>query len=190
MVDIALQRHRARRQLPGLLAELLVDLVGRHADDLAQPRELLLALLLRVRQIGGLELERQRGAVVDQNVSAAIQDLAAWGLHRDLANLVVPRLLQVLLAREHLQVPQPEEDDREHDQREAAEDRHAQRELRRHQGSFTLTEHHGRETPVARRMRRPRTRRGRDAPAVIGVLALRKATSSTIAGRRAQRING
>ena len=52
---------------------------------------------------------------------------------------------RVLVPGQHLEVPEAEEDDREHHQRQAAEDRHAQRELRRHQGSLTLAEHH--ETP-------------------------------------------
>ena len=64
-------------------------------------------------------------------------------LHRDLADLVVLGLLQVLVAREHLEVPEAEEDDREHHQGDPAEDRDAQRELRGQDGPLAFVEHHG-----------------------------------------------
>jgi hypothetical protein len=46
------------------------------------------------------------------------------------AHAVVARLGQVLVAREHLQVPQAEEDDGEEHERDPAEDGDPQRELR------------------------------------------------------------
>jgi hypothetical protein len=119
-----------------------VDLVGRHADHPAEPRELLLARARRARQLGGLELERQGGAVGNQGATVAVQDLAARGPHCDLADLVVLGSLEIPVPGQHLEVPEAEEDDREHHQRQAAEDRDAKRELRRHQGSLTLAEHH------------------------------------------------
>ena len=161
-----------------------MDLAGRHADRLAQPRELLPALALRPRQLGRLELERQRGPVGDERLSVAIQDLAARRPHRDLADLVVLGRLRVLVPGQHLEVPEAEEDDREHHQRQAAEDRHAKRELRRHQGSLPLAEHHGRETPAARLMRRPRALLARDAPRVMGLLA--PSAAEVVDQRRAQ----
>ena len=70
-------------------------------------------------------------AAVDEHVAAAVEDLAARRGHVEVAHPVDLRLGQVLVAREHLQEPQAEEDDREQRQRDAADDRDPQRELRR-----------------------------------------------------------
>jgi hypothetical protein len=108
---------------------------------LTQPLELLLALLPLTRKLRRQQLEREGGAVVDQDVPVAVEDLAARRPDGDLADLVVLRLRQVVVAGQHLEVPEPKEDDREHHQRDPAQDRHAQRELRGHQGSLALVEH-------------------------------------------------
>ena len=79
----------------------------------------------------GIELDHRGGAVLDEHVAVAVEDVAARRLHAQLAHAVVARLLEVLVAGEHLQVPQAEEDDREEHEGDAAEHRHAQRELRR-----------------------------------------------------------
>ena len=78
----------------------------------------------------GIDLHHRRRAVLHQHVAVAIDDVAARRLHAHLAHAVVARLLEVLVAGEHLQVPQAEEDDREEHEGDAAQDRHAQRELR------------------------------------------------------------
>src|SRR5206468_8862751 len=122
------------------------------------------------------------------DMSVSVQDLAARRPHGDLADLVVLGRPQVLVPRQHLEVPEAKEDEREHHQRQPAENRHANRELRRHQWSLALAEHY--EYPAARRMRRPRALPARAVPRVIGLLAPSTARSSTRAGRRAQRISG
>ena len=86
-----------------------------------------LALVALGGQVLGRDLERQRGPVVDEHVAVAVEDLAARRLDLDLADLVVLGLGQIAVARQHLQVPEPQEDDREHRQRDPAEHRDAER---------------------------------------------------------------
>ena len=85
----------------------------------------------RHREVGRRDLNRDRTLRVDQDAAVAIEDLPARRGHVDVPDPVDARLRQVLVAGQDLEEPQPEEDDREHRQREAAEDRHAHRELRR-----------------------------------------------------------
>ena len=103
----------------------------RPAERVAEPAVHAPAPRLLVRQPLRQHLDDERGAVVDQQRAAAVDDLAARRLDLHLAHAVVVRLGEVLVARQHLQVPEAEEDHREQHQRDAAEDRHAQRELRR-----------------------------------------------------------
>ena len=86
-------------------------------------------------QLGGIELDDDREPVGDDDVAVAVDDLAARRLDAQLAHAVDGRLREELVARQHLQVPEAEEDDREQRERDAAEDRHAQRELRRDRGA-------------------------------------------------------
>jgi len=83
----------------------------------------------------GRELDDLGRAVVDEDAPVPVDDLAARGRGDDRANAVVVGLCQVVVARQHLQVPEAEEDDREHDERNAAEDGDAQREPRAHGGA-------------------------------------------------------
>ena len=92
--------------------------------ELAEPRQLGPLLGRVLGQFLGVELERQAGAVVDQDVAVAVEDVAARGDHFELAGAVVLRLGQVLVAGEHLQVPEPEEEHREEGDGDAAEHRH------------------------------------------------------------------
>ena len=71
------------------------------------------------------------GDVRDDDPPAPVEDRPAWRLDADQAELVRLGRVQVLVARQHLQRPEPEEEDDEDDESERAEDRDAQRELRR-----------------------------------------------------------
>ncbi len=155
----ALDRHVGIRQQRDLLADvagdrrqpvdvggrhvqLAADPLGRHAQHVGEPvvddrvgaRRVLergdVGQRGRNRQVRRGDLHRERAVAVDQHVAAAVEDLAARSGDGDLAHPVVGGLCQVLVARQDLQEPQAEEDDREHRQRDAADDRHPQRELR------------------------------------------------------------
>ena len=82
-------------------------------------------------QVGRRELHRDRRLGIHEDVAVAVEDLAPRGRDRQRPHPVDARLRQVLIAGQHLEEPQAEEDDREHRERDAADDRHAQRELRR-----------------------------------------------------------
>ena len=96
----------------------------------AEARVELLSALPASGQLVGRELDRQAHAVVHERPALAVDDLPAGGLHLDLAHHVALSLDLVLVAREHLQVPEAEEHDRERHQGDAADDGHAHRELR------------------------------------------------------------
>ena len=83
------------------------------------------------RQVGRRELHCDRRLGIHEDVAVAVEDLAPRGRDRQRPHPVDARLRQVLIAAQHLEEPQAEEDDREHRERDAADDRHAQRELRR-----------------------------------------------------------
>ena len=85
----------------------------------------------RVRERAGDDLHDRRDPRLDQHAAVAVDDVAARRLDPDLADAVLARLGDVVLARQHLQEPQAEEDDREQHEREAAEHGDAHRELRR-----------------------------------------------------------
>ena len=114
------------------MLNLLLDPLRLHPGDLGEPLDLPRLLPVVGGKLVGLDLERERGPVADQDLAVAIHDLAAGRLHLHLADAVVLRLLEVLVAGEHLEVPEAEEDDEEHHQRAAAQDRDAQGELRGH----------------------------------------------------------
>ena len=67
----------------------------------------------RRRQRRGHDLHGVGRAAGDQRLAFAVEDLAARRGDRQVARAVGVRLLDVLFAGEHLQVPQAEEDDRE-----------------------------------------------------------------------------
>ena len=90
----------------------------------AQPRR------TRRRQRGGHDLHGVGRAAADDRLARAIEDLPARGGNRQWPHVVGVGLLHVLFAGEHLQEPQAEEDDREHHQRQAAQHRDPQRQLR------------------------------------------------------------
>ena len=120
LADVALERAQlvgGRQARPLGLAALLAELVG--------------LLEHRVGQRARDELHHRRHARLDQHGAVAVDDVPARRLDPDLADPVVARLRHVVLARQHLQEPEAEEDDREQHEGEAAEHGDAHRELRR-----------------------------------------------------------
>ena len=130
--DVGLERDGAERQQLDVLADLAADRLRLHVESEGQAPDLTPATIGLGRDAFGSDLHRQRRAVVDQHRSVAIHDPAARRLDLDLAHAVVVRLRQVMVAGQDLEVPEPEEDDREQRQRDAAEDRDPQRQLGRH----------------------------------------------------------
>jgi hypothetical protein len=88
-------------------------------------------LHLRVGNRGREQLHDRRGARLDERLAVAVDDVPARRLDLDLAHAVVAGLAHVVVAGQHLQEPQAEEDDREQDERDATEYGDAHRELRR-----------------------------------------------------------
>ena len=130
--DVLLERHVLVGQEPVLLADVTLHLGRSEAEEEAQPtHQHAPGGRVERRQLLHLRLHRDRDAVVDQHAPVPVEDVAPGGGDDDVADLVVLRLRQVLVAGEHLQVPQAEEDDREHGQGDPAEDRHAQGQLGR-----------------------------------------------------------
>ena len=84
-----------------------------------------------------------RLAVVDEHRPGAVDDLAARRLDAHVARAVLARLDEVLVAAEHLEEPEAEEDDREQRERDPAEDGDAQRELRGDRRAPVLDALHG-----------------------------------------------
>ncbi len=128
---VGLDRHgRVGQDVPFVHHDVL-DVAGAHAEQAAQPpveRESCMAFR---RQRRGDDLHRIGCAAADDRLAFPIQDLPPWRGNGKVAYAVGVRLLNVLFAGKHLQVPEAEEDHAEHNHRHAADDRHAQRELRR-----------------------------------------------------------
>ncbi len=127
VADVAAQRHRRPRGDRFLFGDRLADLGQRHVDQLAEPGQHRLFLPRVARQFRGVDLEGEAGAVVDQRAAVAVEDGTAGSQHAELAGAVVLGLRQVLLAGEHLQVPEPEEENREEDDGDSAHDPRPQR---------------------------------------------------------------
>ena len=122
--DVAPQRHRGAGGDFFPVCDRPADLAQGHVRELPQPRQLGPFLSRVLGQFRGVQLQRQAGAVVDQDFAVAVEDVAARGDHFELAGAVVLRLGQVLVAGEHLQVPEAEEENREEGDADAADDRH------------------------------------------------------------------
>jgi len=101
----------------------------RDAEDVREPSVHDGLSARRSRQVGGRDLDGYRSPAGDQDSAVTVPDLAAGGRDRDVADSVPFRLGEVLVPGENLEEPEPEEDDREHRQREAAEHRGPEREL-------------------------------------------------------------
>ena len=76
-----------------------------------------------LRHVADPQLHRRARDVADDHPALAVEDRAARRLDPDRPQLVVLGRLQVALAREHLQRPEPEEEQGEDRERDDAEDR-------------------------------------------------------------------
>src|SRR4051812_6569228 len=133
-----LRRQRCRRlRVP----RAVTGVVG------AQPRPLHAAGLLPppggrvalgLRQRPRVDLYDIGQAAVDDRLPAAVHDVTARRLDALVAHTVLVGVGDVLVAGQHLQVPQAEEDDREQRERDEAQAGHAQRELRRDRRAAVL----------------------------------------------------
>ena len=128
--NVVLDRDR-RQRVELLLLELLQNVRERHAEHVRQPLKLVAAVPPLGGQVRRPDADRRDGAVVDEQLSVAIEDLAAGRLDAHLAELVVARGAQVVVAGEHLQRPEPQDQQRERGERERAEDADPKRHLRR-----------------------------------------------------------
>ena len=81
--------------------------------------------------VPGPELDCGSGDIRHDHASAPVEDRPSRRFDSDQAELIALRCVEVLVAGEHLQRPQPEEQDDEYEESERAEDRDAQRKLRR-----------------------------------------------------------
>ena len=152
---VGLDDGRRERERLELALDVALDARRLQAEHPPEAAVEALPLALVLGQLVGRDLDGVAGAVVHQHAPLAVHDLAARRLDLDLADLVVVGDPLVLVAREHLEVPEAEEDHREGDQRDAADDRHAQRQLRGQGGpAAAVVEVHDRldlEPPQAER---------------------------------------
>ena len=124
--------HRCQRIVGELLGDLGAHDLRAQAEDAGEAEE------HRVPAGVGHVLERRRphldersGHVGDEHVAVPVDDRAALRLEAEAADLVVLRVREVLVARDHLQRPEPEEERAEDDDGEHAEDPQAHRHLGR-----------------------------------------------------------
>ena len=131
-----------------VLLERLRQPRQRHAEDLREPLEHRVAPLLG--QVGRPDPHSRARDVRDDRAARAVEDGAALRLDPDRPQLVVLGRVHVPVAREHLQRPEPEEEDREDQQGEPGEHADPQRQLRREAvglGGLRI----GRQEPARRR---------------------------------------
>ena len=201
--DALVDRARATSRSPRRAREARLELGGARRDRraarrggprarLAQ-RHLLPPLERRVAVARGIRADRagrrsRRGwSTIARPSRSRIAPRGAGD--RDLAHAVVERLAPVLVAGQHLQVPEAQEDDREQREGEAAEDRDAQRELRRQRRAAAL-EAAGDASWLTPRERREAAGRVGAAPAAARVLGQRgqqPAAHDRVDGQRDQR---
>jgi hypothetical protein len=130
--DVPLQRH-GRVAIEGqLLLHRLADPFQGEAGDVREPGQLRPPLLLLGRELARVDLEGEAGAVADEHVAVAVDDVPTRRPDPHLTGAVVVGIGQVLVAGEHLQVPEAEEDHGEEGEREAAEHGDPQGEARAH----------------------------------------------------------
>ena len=162
--NVLLDGRRRERQHLELLSHVLGDRRRVHAEDLTKTVEQLLALLLAPGELVRRHHHRVARAVVDQDLAGAVDDPPARRLDVDVAHAVVVRFRAVAVAGEDLEVPQPEEDDPEQNEGDAADDRHAKGELRRDGRASLAIEIHRLVAPSPR----PNARRSHSRPPVPG----------------------
>ena len=131
LAGVGLDRHRGIRQGGASLDHQRLDSLRAHSQQGAQMPVQREPRRPRRRQRRGHDLHRVGRAARDDRLPFAVEDLAPRRRDRQIPRAVRVGLLHVLFAGQHLQVPQAEEDDREHGHRQPAQHRHPQRQLRR-----------------------------------------------------------
>ena len=160
------------------------------AEHLREARVELSALGLGLGQLVRSDLEREAWAVVDEHAAVAVEDLAARRLDLDLAQAVVVGLGPVTVAREDLEVPEAEEDDREHRERDAADHGDPDRGLWRGLLAFGVAVHQRLpicEPAIADAAQADRAGRARAAPAAAALERIDDEHRAKDAPRRARR---
>ena len=144
------QDHRALRRLLADARDLGLHLPGAVAGDRLQALHHGRALVgAGLRQVARLDVEGELGLVGDQDLAVAVDDVAPRRLDPHLPDAVVVRLLAEVVAREHLEVPEAQEDDGEDRHGDAHQHRRPARKrgrARRFVGS--VPEHHVSSAPV------------------------------------------
>ena len=125
VVDLILAHRRLHRDRVDGIGEPLVDLLredgGLDVQNLGEPLDHVVPAAL-LREVADPELHGRARDVVDDHPAAPVEDRAARGLDPDRAQLVSLRIGQVLLTRQNLQRPEPEEEDGEDGEGDDAED--------------------------------------------------------------------
>ena len=128
LADRRLHDDRGQR-IEAARLDLASERAGGHVQHLGEPLHDVVPAL--VGHVADPELDRGTGDVRDDDAAAPVEERPARRLDADQSQLVALGRVQVLVAGEHLEGPEPEEEDDEHGERDGAEHRHAQRELRR-----------------------------------------------------------
>ena len=130
LLEAALHDDRSQRVVAVLL-QLREHVLDARAGDQRQRTELRALRSPRLRQVGGPQLDARAGDVLDEQAAVTVEHRPARRVEADRAHAVVVRGDEVTVAGEHLQRPEPEEEDGEDGERERGEDRDAERKLRR-----------------------------------------------------------
>ncbi len=128
--DVLLDRDR-RQEVVFPRGDVAPDLAVRNLEEGGEPVEDEgLSLRGRLIERGRPELHRRPRLVGDEDDAVPVDDRAARGGRPERAHLVVLRHLEVALARDDLERPEPEEEDAEDRHCHDAEDRDPDRRLR------------------------------------------------------------
>jgi hypothetical protein len=122
--------HDGRERVVLVLLHAREDLAHRDVDDLRELPQLRALGRPALREVGGPQLDARAERVDDERLAVPVEDRAARRVERADAHAVVVCGGRVLRPGEDLERPQAQEQHREHAERERAEDRDAERELR------------------------------------------------------------
>ncbi len=121
VANVLPQSHRGAGRGHHPFVDRLLDPVGRRVGEFGELGELGLPSLQLGRQLVGVDLDREAGAIVDQNLAIAIEDRPARRADPELTGPVVPRLGEVFLPVQDLEEPEAKEEDDEEGEGDAAE---------------------------------------------------------------------
>jgi hypothetical protein len=130
VVQPVLHDHR-RERIGRVSVELRQHVAHLHAGDHRERAQLAALGRPALREVGRPQLDARSRHVGDEHVPVAVEDRAARRLETERTHAVVAREGEVLVAGEHLQRPQAQEQRCEHCEREEPEDRDPEGKLRR-----------------------------------------------------------